>query len=66
MDIKELRDKTDVELDRLLVELRNKTREQRFRIAARQLTGVRQVRDAKKTIARILTLKKQRSGSAKA
>ncbi len=66
MDIKELKEKTDVELDRLLVELRNKTREQRFRLASRQLTGVRQVRDAKKTIARILTLKKQRAGAAKA
>jgi len=66
MDIKELRDKTDVELDRLLVELRNKTREQRFRIAARQLSDVREVRDAKKTIARILTLKKQRAAGAKA
>ncbi len=66
MEIKELREKTDVELDRLLADLRNKTREHRFRIAAKQLTDVRDVRDVKKTIARILTLKRQRKETAKA
>ncbi len=60
MEIKDLRDKTDVELDRLLAELRDKVRSMRFRIAARQLNDVREVREAKKSIARILTLRRQR------
>ncbi len=59
MTIKELREKSDVELDRLLANLRNKLRELRFKVTAKQLGGVRQIREAKKDIARILTLKKQ-------
>ncbi len=57
MTIKELREKSDVELDRLLVSLRNKLRELRFKVTAKQLGGIRQIREAKKDIARILTLK---------
>ena len=61
MQINELREKTDVELDRLLADLRNKVMDQRFAIASGQLAKVREVRDAKRTIARILTLKKSRA-----
>jgi ribosomal protein L29 len=64
MTIKELREKTDVELDRLLAEQRDKVRDFRFRLAARQLADVREVRDAKRLIARILTLKTARSKAA--
>ncbi|MEY4722597.1 MAG: Ribosomal protein [Candidatus Parcubacteria bacterium] len=60
MKIKELRDKTDQELDKLLAELRDTVRDLRFRIAARRLTDVRQVREAKKAIARVLTLRRSR------
>jgi large subunit ribosomal protein L29 len=60
MKIAELREKTDVELDRMLAELRGKTLEMRFKVAGRQLKGLRGIREAKKTIARILTLKKSR------
>lgn len=67
MDIKELRDKTDIELERLLAETREKVRGLRFRVAAKQLSTVREIREARKTVARILTLlKDRRSGSGKA
>lgn len=65
MKIQELRDKSDAELERLLVELKSGLQEQRFKIASKQLKDVRDVRDAKRTIARILTLKKQRASVAK-
>jgi len=58
MKIKDLREKSEVELDRLLVECRNKLRDLRFRIAAKQLGNVREVRETRRTIAQILTLKK--------
>ena len=61
MKISELREKTDVELERLLTELRNKVMDQRFAIASGQLAKVRQVRDAKRTVAKILTIKKARA-----
>jgi large subunit ribosomal protein L29 len=63
MKIQELREKTDAELGRLLTELRGGLQEQRFKIASKQLKGVRDVRDAKRTVARILTLQKQRGTS---
>ncbi|MEY4722699.1 MAG: Ribosomal protein [Candidatus Parcubacteria bacterium] len=66
MTIKELRDKNEKELDRLLAELRDKVRELRFRIAARRQTDVREVRETKKGIARILTLRRSRKEAGKA
>ena len=56
MDIKELRDKTPVELQRLLAEARNRLRDLRFKVAAKQLTDVREIRETRKVIAQILTL----------
>ncbi len=61
MKMKELREKTDRELDRLLAELRDKVRDMRFKIASRQLSDVRDVHDARKAIARILTLRRSLS-----
>jgi ribosomal protein L29 len=61
MTIKELREKTDVELERMLGEFRGQVRDFRFRLAARQLTDVRDLRDAKRVIARILTEKTARA-----
>lgn len=60
MKITELRDKTDVELDRLLAESRNKVRDLRFKVAARQQTDVREIREARKVVAQILTIKRSR------
>ncbi len=61
MKMKELREKSEKELDRLLAEFRDKVRDMRFKIAARQLSDVRDVREARKVIARILTLKSKKS-----
>ena len=60
MKINEIREKTDVELDRLLADTRNKVRDLRFKVAARQQTDVREIREARKVIAQILTLKRSR------
>jgi large subunit ribosomal protein L29 len=60
MKISELREKTDIELDRMLAEHRNKVRDLRFKVAARQLTDVREIRETRKAIAQILTLRRSR------
>lgn len=64
MKIKELREKTDVELDKTLAELRSKRQDQQFAIAGRRMKRVREVRDVRKGIARIMTLKKERAAAA--
>jgi len=63
MKMKELREKSDIELDRLLVESRNKLRDMRFRVAAKQLSSVRSIREVRLTIAQALTLKKSRAAA---
>jgi len=60
MKIKELREKSDVELNKLLTELQSKLQDLRFAVAGRRLKRVREMREAKKGIARILTLMKER------
>lgn len=60
MKIKELREKNDVEIDRMLAELRDKLRDMRFKTAARQQGRVRDIRETRKTVAKLLTLKRQR------
>jgi len=60
MKIKELRQKSDVELKRMLPELREKLRDMRFKAAQRQLKKVREIRQTKRMIARILTLLHER------
>ena len=56
MDIKELRDKTAVELERMLAQARNRLRELRFKVAAKQLADVREIRETRKLVAQIMTL----------
>jgi large subunit ribosomal protein L29 len=56
MDIKELKNKNESELHNMLSEQREKLRELRFKDANKQLKNVRQIRDIRKTIAKILTL----------
>ena len=64
MDFKEIKTKTEAELHRLLADHRDKLREARFKDASRQLKDVREIREIKKTIARVLTtLKKKVSKS---
>lgn len=64
MKIKELREKSDIELDRMLAELRSKLQDQKFAIAGRRLKRVHEVRDVRTDIARIMTLKKERALAA--
>ncbi len=56
MDIKELRQKTDKELAELVASLREQLRHFRFEIAADAVKDVRDIREAKKTLARALTI----------
>ena len=63
---KELLEKTDTELERELAALRGTLRDLRFQIASRQLTDVRDVRQAKRAVARILTVQRQRAFKAAA
>lgn len=53
---KELKIKSEAELEKLLKERREALRELRFNVFQGQLKSVRQVRNIKKTIARILTV----------
>lgn len=48
------------ELQRILQEKREKLREFRFNLAAGKVKNIREIRETKKDIARILTLLKQR------
>ena len=56
MKIKELKKLSPDKLQEKLGELRNKSRELRFSIANNQLKDVRQLRETKKVIAKILTI----------
>ncbi|KKU73529.1 MAG: 50S ribosomal protein L29 [Parcubacteria group bacterium GW2011_GWA2_47_26] len=56
MTIKELRQLNEVEQGKILQESRKKLRELRFKAARREVKNVRDMRETKKTIARILTL----------
>lgn len=52
----ELRQKSPEELRRMATELRGDIREMRFKIATRQHNKVRTLREAKKDLAKILTV----------
>ncbi len=56
MEIKELKEKKESDLHRLLAETRDKLRELRFKDSNKQLKNVREIRTGKKTVAKILTL----------
>lgn len=56
MNTNELRQKSSEELMRMSVDLRGSIRDMRFKIATRQHNKVRSIRDAKKNLARILTV----------
>ncbi len=63
MKVKELRRKPKGELKRLLAENREILRKLRFDIANKQLKNVRQLREARKTVAKILTILGQKEKS---
>lgn len=56
MNIKELREKNKEELKKLLDEKRREAQKSRFDIVAKQVKNNRELRKAKRDIARILTL----------
>lgn len=59
MKISEIREKSENELKKDLVEMRNKKAKMRFDISAKQVKNHREARKVKKNIARILTLLRQ-------
>ena len=60
MQIEELKKISEAELQKLLASTRENLRVLRFKIRVGQLKTVREVREARKTIARILTLLKKK------
>lgn len=56
MKIRELRQKTNTELKKTLVDLRDKLRELRFNLSGGKVKNIKEVHQTKKDIARILTL----------
>ncbi len=58
MKIKELREKTDQELDAILSSAHKALRELRSKVALKQIKNVREIREKRKTIAKVLTLRK--------
>lgn len=58
MKFKEIKDKSKGELEKLLAETREHLRSVRFGISTGSNTKVREARNARKTIARLLTLLK--------
>lgn len=59
MKLKELKEKSVGELEKMLREERESVRALRFAVSTNQESKVRKIRAARKTIARILTLIKQ-------
>jgi len=56
MKIKELREKSKGEREKLLLGLRTKVRELRFSVSGKETRNHREYRVAKKDVARVLTL----------
>lgn len=56
MEFKELKQKSESELQKLLAESRDKLRDLRFKDANKQLKNVREIRKIREMIARIMTL----------
>ena len=63
MKAKELRQKTIKELQELLQERRKRLAQLRFELSLKKLKNVREIREVKKDIARILTLLKIKTQS---
>ena len=63
MELKELKEKTVEELQTLLKIWREQSRDLRFSVSSKQLKNIREARNAKKIIARILTLIKEKTAN---
>jgi ribosomal protein L29 len=61
MDMKEIKEKSEAEISRLVAQERDRIRDLRFKDSAGQLKKVRDLRAAKKTVARLLTERHGRS-----
>lgn len=59
MKIRELRRKPIKELEETLINLRDKLRELRFNLAGGKVKNIKEIRQTKRDIARILTLLKE-------
>lgn len=59
MKIKELRQKSKKELQKMLIDHRERLRSLKFNLAAGKVKNIREIRELKKEVARILTLLKQ-------
>ncbi len=60
MKIKELKTKKEKELKKMLDSFRSKQRVLRFDLSAGKVKDIREIRETKKTIARILTILKEK------
>lgn len=60
MKIKEIREKSESQLQKMLSELRNKLREVRFKVASKQHKNYKELREIKQAIARVLTVINER------
>ncbi len=60
MKIKEVRQKSDKELQKLLATLRDKLRDLRFKTASKQIKNYKEMEQIKKDVARISTVMKER------
>lgn len=56
MEFKELKNKEEKDLQKILAQSREKLRDLRFKDANKQLKNVREIREARTVISRILTL----------
>lgn len=59
-ELKELKLKSETELNRLLASHREKLRDLRFKVSQNQLKNIREIRIIRKKIAQIMTLLKQK------
>jgi len=60
MELKEIKLKSEAELQHLLQEMRKKLDELVFKDNQKQLKDVREIRETRRTIARILTILKEK------
>ncbi|MAF14319.1 MAG: 50S ribosomal protein L29 [Parcubacteria group bacterium] len=61
MKYKELKNKSDKELNKILTDWQEKLRDLKFKTAADQLKNIRELRDVKKTIAKTIFLLSQKN-----
>lgn len=65
MKIRELRQKSEKELQETLIGLRDKLRESRFNLAGGKVKNIKEIHQTKKDIARTLTLLNEKQATAK-